>query len=250
MLLLRTLDDVPRGASTVCCIGSFDGVHLGHQRLIGDAVTEARARGMRSAVVTFFPHPRAVIGGAIERYLTLPDEKAALIASLGVDELLIHEFTPETARTRAEDFTRALVDAFRLKSLWAGPDFAFGYRREGNAAWLGGAAERFGFTMHVAEPLLLDGRPVSSTRVREALQRGAMQEVHRLLGRPYSLSGHVSADGVHVQLDDRRIWPCAGEYAVQVQGEAAVLRVGPPGDPAFFDRAVPTISSVQSVNFA
>jgi hypothetical protein len=60
----------------------------------------------------------------------------------------------------------------------------------------------------------------------------------------------VSADGVHVQLDDRRIWPCAGEYAVQVQGEAAVLRVGSPGDPAFFDRAVPTISSVQSVNFA
>lgn len=251
MHLLRRIEDVLVGPPTVCCIGSFDGVHVGHQRLIGDAVAEAHQRGMRSAVVTFFPHPRAVIGRTLERYLTLPEEKAALIAVLGVDVMLLHEFTLETVNTRAESFTRSLCEAFKMRSMWAGPDFAFGYRREGTTTWLTAASTVFGFDMHVAEPVLQDGRVVSSTWVREALMHGDISAVKRMLGRPYTVEGRVAADGRRVQLDVRRIWPSPGRYAVEVGGQAAVLRLDAIDAPGEFDRVLHASANQRIIiNFA
>jgi len=251
MHLLRRIEEAPLGLATVCCIGSFDGVHVGHQRLIGDAVAEAKMRGMRSAVVTFFPHPRAVIGRTVERYLTLPEEKAELVAALGVDMMLVQEFTLETVNTRAESFTRSLRDAFDMRSLWAGPDFAFGYRREGTTNWLISASASFGFDMHVAEPVLVDGRVVSSTWVREALMRGEMAEVKRLLGRPYSVEGCVAADGRTVLLDARRICPAPGRYAVEVNGQAAVLRIDAVDAAGELDRTLHGAANrCAAVNFA
>ncbi len=242
MRLVRSFHEVPIGLPTVCCIGTFDGVHKGHQHLIGAAVREAHQRQMRSAVITFFPHPRAVLGRTEERYLTLPKEKAERLAALGVDVLLIHEFTAETIHTRAEEFIGMMLSTFDLRSLWAGPDFAFGYRREGTTAWLHDAAIRHGFDMHVAEPFVVSGRPVSSSRVREALLRGDMEEVSACLGRPYLLAGHLlnnSDPDAQQQIDmtngspaeqgrqialDRQQWrPADGEYSVHVNGEANCL---------------------------
>lgn len=231
MHLARSFRDIPAGGPTVCCIGAFDGMHLGHQHLIGSAVQEARMHDMRTVVVTFFPHPRAVLGRVEERYLTLPEEKARCTASLGVDVLLVHEFTLETIHTRAEDFMHMMTHAFDMRSLWAGPDFAFGYRREGTVAWLQSAAAVHGFAMNVAEPFLLDGRPVSSSRIRAALGQGDMSEAARCLGRPYSVGGRVGHTPCEVHLDERQWLPAVGEYVVRIGDECNHLTIQGPGRP-------------------
>ena len=250
MRLVRSFREILPEVPTVCCIGAFDGVHRGHQHLIGSAVHEAHRRRMRSAVLTFFPHPRAVLGRTQERYLTLPDEKAVRIAALDVDVLMIHEFTAETIHTRAEEFIESMQSAFDLRSLWAGPDFAFGYRREGTIAWLKDAGVRRGFDVHVAEPFMAAGRPVSSSRVREALLRGDMDEVTSCLGRPYSLTcrirtapGHAgvtprAAQGTPVILEGRQWWPSDGEYVVTINGDSNRLVLENGGSNASLKKSV------------
>ena len=137
MQLLHSFSDVDAAhvRPSVVAVGTFDGVHLGHQQLIRAVVNEAHAKGVQSAVVTFFPHPRVVLGRAPAKYLTLPEEKAAYISALGIDIMIVHEFTQDTVHTPASQFVQWMADSLAMRSLWIGnainlvldPCFIFGW---------------------------------------------------------------------------------------------------------------------------
>ncbi|WP_376792895.1 bifunctional riboflavin kinase/FAD synthetase [Thermoflexus sp.] len=212
---LEAIDPAP----SVVTVGAFDGVHLGHQALIGQVVAMARAHRWRSVVVTFFPHPVVVLRGEVPFYLTSPEEKRRHIARLGVDLLVQIPFTVETARIRAADFVERLV-RIGMRALWAGPDFAMGYRREGTLPVLEELGRQYGYTVHVAMEFHLGGRPVRSSRIREALRRGDVRSAAECLGRPFSVRGEVTAGAGRGQslgfpTANLRIWP---EHALPADG--------------------------------
>jgi riboflavin kinase/FMN adenylyltransferase len=176
-------------------IGSFDGVHRGHQALIAAMVEAAHAAGCLAGVLTFDPHPMAVLRPQVPlSYLTTPDERAAFIETLGADYTIVLPFTRAVAATGAADFMRALVDSVRLAQLWAGPDFALGRGREGNVDRLMTLGVDMGYTVRVVPPFDLEGGPVRSSRVRALLaDDGAAERATELLGRPYYLPGAVNS---------------------------------------------------------
>jgi riboflavin kinase/FMN adenylyltransferase len=185
--LSNPISDIP----AVLTIGAFDGVHLGHRHLIGSAIESARKSGRRAALVTFFPHPSVVLGRVAPFYLTSNEEKLAQLDLLGLDMVVVVEFTREMAQIRAAQFVNLLVENLRMTELWIGHDFALGYKREGDAAFLQAMGVERGYTVHSIEPVLLDGQPVSSSRIRAALRTGDMRQVNTCLGRPFQLNGVV-----------------------------------------------------------
>jgi len=192
MQVFHNLSSLVSEQPTILTIGAFDGVHLGHQQLIRSVVESARASGRRAALVTFFPHPSVVLGRAEPFYLTSNEEKLEQFERLGLDLAVVVEFTRETAQIRAAQFVDLLIENLLMRELWIGHDFALGYKREGDAAFLQAMGVERGFAFHQAEPVLLDGQPVSSSRIREALRAGDMRQVAACLGRPFRLSGVVS----------------------------------------------------------
>ncbi len=194
-------------------IGTFDGVHLGHQGIIHRLAAGARQTGVPAVAVTFYPHPAVVLGKRSDPfYLTTPDERAGLLNAHGADLVITIPFTPEVARTSARDFIALLVEHLHMSHLLIGPDFALGRDREGNAARLTELGREFGYSVEVIPPVELDGQPVSSSRVRAALARGDIQEAALLLGRPYHVSGQVvPGDGrgqsIGVPTANLSLWP-------------------------------------------
>lgn len=191
MQIFRTLFQPISESSTVLTLGAFDGVHLGHQRLIRSVVESARASGQRAALVTFFPHPSVVMGRAEPFYLTANEEKLAQLELLGLDLVVVVEFTLEMAQIRAAQFVDLLVGNLRMREMWIGPDFALGYQREGDPAFLQAMGAERGYAFHQAEPVMLDGQPVSSSRIRQALRAGDMRQANACLGRPFQVSGVI-----------------------------------------------------------
>ncbi len=216
MQLLHAFDEVSHPVPSACAIGTFDGMHLGHQQLIRAMTDEARQRNVRSAVVTFFPHPRVVLGRAAARYLTLPEEKAEQIAALGVDVLITLEFTLQMAQMTAREFVQHMVAALAPVSLWIGPDFALGHKRQGNAAYLAELGATLGFHVNVLPELSLGASAISSTRIRDALSRGDVSDANLCLGRPFRVMG--SYDGDRTLCVDERQWlPAPGTYPVLIE---------------------------------
>lgn len=172
-------------------VGAFDGVHRAHQHLIGSMVRAAHAAGHRAVVVTFDPHPGALLGRSPVAALSTLEERAALLEGLGVDLLVIVRFTAAVAGTSAACFVDLLRAHLAMVELWAGPDFALGHRREGTVDYLQRLGAQQGFAVQVIEPLRWRGEVVSSTRIRAALTAGDIEEANGCLGRPYRLSGVV-----------------------------------------------------------
>ncbi|HSM56735.1 MAG TPA: bifunctional riboflavin kinase/FAD synthetase [Candidatus Sulfomarinibacteraceae bacterium] len=177
---------------TYLAIGVFDGVHRGHQHLLQTMVAEARRAGARPAVLTFFPHPRAVIQGLTGRlYLTTVDRRVALLAQQGLELAIVQSFNEELRTTRAADFVEQLCRALDLRQLWGG-SFSLGYKREGDADFLGRLGRKKGFTVCLMDDLVTwQGERVSSSRIRRALSQGNIEEVNGCLGRPFCVSGQV-----------------------------------------------------------
>jgi len=216
MQLLHSFDEIIHPVPSACAIGTFDGVHLGHQQLIRAMVGEARELGARSAVVTFFPHPRVVLGRAPARYLTLPDEKAEQIAALDVDAMITLEFTPRMAQLTALQFVEWMVAGLRPISLWIGPDFALGHRRQGDAAYLTEVGKTHGFRVNVMPELSLGATVISSTRIRDALSRGDVSDANLCLGRPFRVIGGYDGDRT-LCVDERQWLPAPGIYPVLIE---------------------------------
>ncbi len=190
---VRALSDIQLDAPSIVTIGMFDGVHLGHQRLVRRLVQEARASGRISVVLTFFPHPDVVLRGVTGRYyLTSPEERARLLLDMGVDLVVTHPFNEDVRRIRAAEFVDQLLAYLRMSALWVGPDFAMGYRREGDVPFLQAQGEAKGFAVETVNLMLgEDGQVISSSQVRDALRQGQVEQAALWLGRPYRVSGEV-----------------------------------------------------------
>jgi riboflavin kinase / FMN adenylyltransferase len=182
-----------RWPNPVVAVGNLDGVHRGHQALVAATVGEARRRAGTAVVLTFDPHPARVL--APERApsaLTTLDQKAEVLATLGLDRLAVLPFTADVARLLADQFVRdVLGTGLGARVVVVGASFRFGQGRTGDTALLELLGRRLGFDVLTLEPVLLDGAPVSSTRVREALDAGAVEEAARLLGRLHFVDGTV-----------------------------------------------------------
>jgi riboflavin kinase/FMN adenylyltransferase len=179
-------------------IGNFDGVHRGHQAMLALLNNEARHRGVPSCVMTFEPHPRDYFAArhhkpelAPARIATLRD-KLQELARCGVDQCVVLPFNERLASQPPESFIQdTLVNALGVKYVLVGDDFRFGARRAGDYAMLDAAGERLGFDVARMQSYEVHGTRVSSSAVRDALGAGDMDRVATLLGRPYSISGHV-----------------------------------------------------------
>jgi riboflavin kinase/FMN adenylyltransferase len=174
-------------------IGNFDGVHRGHQMLVSEMVQAAHAVGCGAGLLTFDPHPLAVLRPEVAlSYLTAPEERAELLAALGLDFVLILPFDRASAALSAGEFMRMLVPRVPLCALWIGPDFALGRGREGNAARLAEIGQELGYDLRVTPAYDWRGELVRSSRIRSLLAgEGAVEQAAELLGRPYEVWGEV-----------------------------------------------------------
>jgi riboflavin kinase/FMN adenylyltransferase len=197
---MHVIDDLSKAnlsAPSFVTIGSYDGVHIGHQHLLKQMRSAAAQAGCLAVMVTFHPRPQAVL--APDRpvtYLTMPDDKIVVLDSLGLDLTAVLPFTQEMARTPAADFVAELVTHLKMRKLWAGADFALGRNREGDIPRLRQLGETLGFQVAVVEPFVQGGEVVSSTRIRRLLAVGEIRQVTALLGRYPSLAGQVTT-GAH-----------------------------------------------------
>ena len=222
-------------------IGVFDGIHCGHQEMIRALVREAKENDATSLVISFYPHPAAVLGKRRDvKYLTLPEEKAEILAKMGVGVLLTHPFDTEITDLSAETFISNLQAKLKLKKLLMGYDFALGKNRQGDAKYLSKLGERDGYTVQTFSPISDEIGIISSSRVRDALVDGKVRDAHQLLGHPYTLTGSViRGDGrgrkiniptANLEFPDEKIVPLNGVYAcwASVQGEKypAVTNIG------------------------
>ena len=213
----------------VATIGNFDGVHLGHQRILDQVIDEARARGKLATVMLFEPQPQEFFcpDQAPARLNSLRDKLIAL-RDYGVDQVLCARFNESFRSLTAEAFVRdLLVEGLGIDYLVVGDDFRFGRGRDGDFDYLKQAGERFGFQVTDTPTCEVDGERVSSTRVRAALEQGNFRLAERLLGRPYTISGRVRhGDKLGRTLDvptvnlalKRPVSPLHGVFAVRVSG--------------------------------
>lgn len=208
-------------------IGSFDGVHRGHQEIINQLTVEAHMHGASAVVLTFFPHPATVIRGRdFPFYLTTPDEKAELIGELGVDIVITHPFDHNLAATPAVEFMSKLHHHLGLRHLQIGYDFALGRNREGSADKLAEIGKKFGYTVETIKPFKLDEHIVSSSRIRFLLGAGLVKDAARLLNRNYSVRGQVVTGDqrgqqigfptANLDIWKMRAIPAAGVYVCRV----------------------------------
>jgi len=194
MKVYRSIEKIPYREDSLLTIGTFDGIHLGHRRIVDDLVRKARHEGVRSVLVTFYPHPQTVVhaGEFPIGFLTPLDEKIALLEGLGLDVLLVIPFSLELSRTEPETFVgKILVQRVGVCEFIIGSNHAFGRERKGGVKLLRELGSRYGFTVDVIAPVEIDGAVVSSTRIRHLLLDGQVSRGNRLLGWNYRLEGVV-----------------------------------------------------------
>lgn len=216
------MEDVERRPRAVA-IGSFDGVHLGHQRVLRAALDA----GLAPTVLTFFPHPRTVLGNQVELLTTL-DRRLELFAELGFEDALVVEFTPELSREQPDVFVERALRPIGTEIVVAGRGFRFGHRRRGGIDLL----RSLGFDVRPVP--LVEG--ISSTLVRKLVRGGEVERAAALLGRPHELEGIVvSGDArggtlgfptANLQVDPDLLVPAYGIYAGAADGQRAAISIG------------------------
>jgi riboflavin kinase / FMN adenylyltransferase len=186
-------DEVPPGwERSVVTIGVFDGVHRGHQRIIGRAAELARDLRLPTVVITFDPHPDEIVRpGTRPPLLCSPQRRAELLASMGADAVMVLPFTLELSRMGPDEFVQSvLVDRLRAARVVVGEDFRFGHKARGDVTLLRELGDKYDFEAE-GVPLVADGEPISSTLIRRRLAEGAVEGAARLLGRPHRVEGVV-----------------------------------------------------------
>ncbi|WAA13560.1 riboflavin biosynthesis protein RibF [Fervidibacillus halotolerans] len=207
-------------------IGYFDGIHIGHQKVIGTAKEEAEKRGLHSGVMTFDPSPKAVLGNPEKvKYLTLLHEKKQRIQALGIDYFIIVPFTKEFSKLSPEQFIEQYIVQLNVKHLVAGFDYTYGRYGKGNMNTIKQLSEnRFSYT--VIEKMMVQNEKISSTSIRNLIKLGNVDQVPAMLGRHYTISGtvvHGEKRGrtigfptANIDVDHRYVLPKDGVYAVEV----------------------------------
>lgn len=190
MQIFRSIDELATNRQrSVVSVGNFDGVHLGHQMVLKSMVNRARELNAQSAVVTFDPHPSHVLHSSRRTPLITPlPEKLDLLAATGIDLALVLEFNEELRRWSAREFAeRVLRDALRTVEIHEGETFRFGYGAQADVASLSDLGRECGFIVQAYEPHIIDGAPVSSSRIRALIAAGDITDANTLLGRNFSV---------------------------------------------------------------
>jgi riboflavin kinase/FMN adenylyltransferase len=220
-------------------LGNFDGLHLGHQAVIAELVGSSRARGGTCVAVTFDPHPLSVINPERAPRLLMPiKERLGAMAEAGIDETLVVDFTPEIASEDASTFLKWL-GVSRGAHLVLGYDFQMGHERACDLATLSAMGAQLGYGLDVVPPVEHDGLPISSSRIRESVAGGDMQDAAAMLGRPYAIGGTVvrgsevgrelGSPTANLDIPTEKLLPGDGVYFVTVEtmgGSPGLLYVG------------------------
>lgn len=178
---------------TFVTIGTFDGVHVGHQKVLSNLVQSAKKNNASSVLLTFFPHPRMVLQKNTDiKLINTIDERIKLLEKTGLEILVIHEFTKDFAEKTALDFVKnVLVDNLKISNLIIGYDHRFGKDREGNFEQLTAFGKKFGFNVSKIPQQEIDHITISSTKIRKAIELGNIEEANRYLGYCFMLTGEV-----------------------------------------------------------
>ena len=237
-------------------IGSFDGVHIGHQQIIKTLVRGAATEKASSLVVTFYPHPVKVLKDIqAPFYLTTPEEKDRELSGLGITSILTIRFNRDLANLSAYDFMKILHDRLKFSCLLIGYDFHLGKNREGDITELTAIGENLGYCVRAIEPLESGSQAVSSSRVRKLIMEGQLGEANKMLGRWYELSGevvHGDGRGRHIGIPTANIscWsekliPATGIYSSWAQLDdrliPSVVNIGL--RPTFYEN--PTLQTIE-----
>ncbi len=222
---------------TALALGSFDGVHAGHRRVINAAVAAAAAaeRPLAPSVLSFWPHPREVLSGEVRLRLDLPAEKLSVLGPLGIEQLVLVPFDLELAALSPEQFVRQVLHGqLNAGAVTIGENFRFGYRRTGGAEDLQRIGAELGMAVSVVPLLDEGGRRMSSSRIRDALAAGDLVLAEQLLQRPYRFQGQVVAGRglgrglgwptANLQVDGRKCLPAEGVYAAWAWRDGEALR--------------------------
>jgi riboflavin kinase / FMN adenylyltransferase len=194
MEVFRDIEDFRRPElKTVVTMGNFDGIHLGHQALVGNAVAEAKQWRTKSIVFTFEPHPLKLLAPErAPRMIVNHQDKMDMLQALGVDAVIVQTFDHRFASIQAEDFVRRyLLERLNLSKIWLGRDLKFGRARQGDAEDLIRWGTELGFAVGIVEPILVQGKRISSSRIRQLVEQGRVDEVQPMLGRYHFISGAV-----------------------------------------------------------
>jgi len=236
MNIYENVEAFQRPHKAVVAIGTFDGVHLGHQQLLQQLLTDAHKAGSDAFVVTFWPHPRMVLAQThttLSQLLTSFEEKVAILASLGINHLLKIKFTKKFSQLSAQAFIQqVLIKQIGMTQLVIGYDHRFGKDRTGNEALLQEEGLRHGFTVNKVPPFMVDNIVVSSTKIRELLLVGNVAKARAYLGRPYEIHCAFSqqepgSSKHHTKIriaptNPHKLIPPDGHYIVRVIHQDAV----------------------------
>jgi riboflavin kinase/FMN adenylyltransferase len=222
----RSLNDVSLQHAWLT-IGVFDGIHRGHQAILSQLTAGAHANGAPAVLLTFDPHPAAVLAHRELKLLTTPEERAALASALNVDAVVTHPFDRSVAEMSAREFMTRLKERLGLSHLLIGYDFALGKNREGNAERLTELGRELGYEVQVIEAVGDESGVISSTEIRKLVSLGSVDAAANLLGRAYSLSGPViHGDGrgrriniptANIAYPESKLLPPNGIYACRVR---------------------------------
>ncbi len=228
-------------SGAVVTLGTFDGVHRGHQAVLAEVTRRARSSKLASVLVTFEPHPLAVVNPpAAPKLLTLPDEKELVVAAAGIERFVLMPFTPAVAQLDAAAFVRRLCDEYAMRELVMGYDHGFGRGRAGDATLVQRLAQTQNFAVAVVDAVRDDGQPISSSVIRSGVAHGDLDAALRWLGRPYAIRGKVvrgAGRGRSIGIptinleppDPRKLLPPDGVYAVRVRILESGSRIPTPG---------------------
>jgi len=250
MKIFRDINEIKFDKRTVLTLGTFDGIHLGHQQIIRKVVESSEEFHLRNIVITFHPHPRKVINPELQiKLLTTSEEQIEILEKLGVQNLFVINFTKEFSELTPDEFIKNyLVEKIGLSRIVIGYDHHFGKGRGGDVNFLIASGKQYGFEILQIPPFIIDNEPVSSTKIRNELESGNINKVNRMLGRTYSFSG-VVVEGdkrgrklgyptANISLSDEdKMLPQLGIYAVLVNIDGTehkgLLSIGK--RPTFYD---------------
>lgn len=194
MKIVQSISDFHSSEKTFVTIGTFDGVHIGHQKILSKLFSEAKKHGNKSVLLTFFPHPRMVLQKGITiKLINTIKEKSDLLEKMGLDYLIIHPFSREFSRLSATEFVRdILINKLNTAQLFIGYDHHFGKNREGNIEQLTELSSLYNFKVSEIPAQDINDVSVSSTKIRAALENGELRTANKYLGYQFMLSGIVA----------------------------------------------------------
>lgn len=236
MQIYKNISDLPKDKNTVVTVGTFDGVHLGHQNIFEKLKLSADENGYRSVIITFDPHPRTVVSNDFNlKLLTTFDEKIDVLYDFDIDSLVIINFTEEFAKLDSEEFIKDyLVDGIAIKEFVIGHDHKFGKNRDGGENTLKLLGDKYGFDVLPVAPVQIEDEIISSTKIRNLLLDGELILANKMLGRNYFFDGIIVSGATRGRIlgfptaninisDEYKLIPKTGVYAVECLLEKEIV---------------------------